>query len=112
MVLFVLSACGAPALGLEEVEKIPNQVNENIDHDASLQLHNDDEHRYYVIFQSGFEVNAMVEKQNDTVIVKFDESNERGEEEKRHVYLLTTDQETEAIEVFVNGESTAFDVVS
>lgn len=111
-VLFGLAACGAPEVGIEQVKKIPNDVNEQIDFNAEIQLHNDGEHRYYVIFQSDFVVTATVEKQNDTVIVKFDESNEGEDEEQRQVYLLTTDEDVEVIEVFVNGEATAFDLVS
>lgn len=110
LLLSILSACTSPEMSLKKVDKVPDSVQERIDPTLRLQAINKSENEYYIVFQTVGDVKADYDKNGDTLIVKFDVPDSQGKEEKQNVFLLTTDQDIEIIEVLINGEATPFDL--
>ena len=110
-VISILSACNSSQLSFTEVENVPDNVQDKIDSSLQLQLISDGKKGSYIILQSDGDVKAVLDSKGDTVTLKFDVSNSQVDNKIQNVYFLTTDKDTEVIEVLVNGESTPFDNV-
>ena len=109
--VLILSACNSSKLSFSEIENVPIKVQDAIDSNLRLQSIND-EKGYYIIFHSSGEVEANLDTQGDTVIIKFDVSNSKGDAVKQNIYYLTTDSNHDTINVHLNGKSVPFDGVS
>lgn len=112
LLIWILSACNSPTFSFSQVENVPNNVQDKIDSNLTLQLINDGEKGSYVIFQSIGDVETDLETQGDKVTIKLNIINPQNEVVKQNTYYLTTDPEHDVIEVLVNGESIPFDNVT
>ena len=110
--VFILAACNSSTLSISEIQNVPNNVQDKVNSDETLQLINDGENTAYIIFHSKGMVTTDLETKDDTLIVKLDSSNKDPNELKQFVYKLTWDKEHNTIEVLVNGQSTPFDSVT
>lgn len=108
----ILAACNSSELSISKIQNVPNNVQEIINPDYTLQLINDGENMSYIVFYSKGTVTTDLETKDDTLIVKLDSINEDSNELKQFVYKLTLDPEHDTINVLVNGQSTPFDVVT
>lgn len=108
----ILVACNSSELSISEIQNVPNKVQDKINSDHTLQLINDDENTYYIIFHSKGMVTTKLETKDDILIVKLDSTNKDNNELKQFVYKLTRDAEHKTIEVLVNGQSIPFDNVT
>lgn len=112
LLISVLSACNSSTLSFSEIENVPNNVQDKVDSNLTLQLINDGEKRYYIVFHSSGDVETDLETQGDTVTIKFNVTNLQDDVVKQNTYYLTTDPEHDVIDVLVNGESKPFDNVT
>ncbi|MFL2101223.1 hypothetical protein [Desemzia sp. FAM 24101] len=111
-VLILLAACSSPAVGISEMKKIPNEVQEIANPDHRLQLISFDEDAYYVVFHSVGTVTADTETNEDTLNILLEVADQQDEELKQHVYKLILAPEHEVIDVQINGLSVYFDEVT
>jgi chaperonin cofactor prefoldin len=110
-VAFILSACKSSTLSINEIEAVPNKLQNKLDSKYTLQLL-DGEDISYIVFQSKGTVTAALETQGDTLVVKLDEPNQQGNELEQHIYKLTSDNKHEKIDIHINGHSTPIDNVT
>lgn len=110
MTIAILTACNTSTLSISEIEIVPKDVQNKIDSNTTLQMINENEETYYIIFHSNGDASVDLESEGEVLNIKFEE-NGNGEK-KQNVYKLTTDPEHEQIKVFINGEETHFDVIS
>lgn len=108
----ILTACNSSEISISEIQNIPNNVQDKINSNYTLQLINDGENMAYTIFHSKGTVTTDLETKDDTLIVKLDSTNKDNDELKQYVYKLTLDPEHNTIEVLVNGQSTPFDNIT
>lgn len=109
--LLFMASCDSQEYGIEEVDAVNNDIQSMIDSDLTLQLINIDEDSYYVVFHSFLEVEAEVETQGETLLIKLTELPDESELTEQHIFQLTTGPEHEALEIFINDELTYFDLV-
>ncbi|WP_153722891.1 hypothetical protein [Sporosarcina cascadiensis] len=112
LIVLALSACSSPELGLKEVSKVPDRVQEKIVSDLQLQLIIDKEHVNYLIFHSAGEVEASVEAIENVATIKLDVTNGEAGDVTRNIYLFTTGDNTDTINILINGEPAVIDVIS
>lgn len=110
--VLILVGCNSSELSISEIQNVPNNVQDKVNSDYTLQLINDGENTAYIIFYSKGIVTTNLETKDDTLIVKYDSTNKDNNELKQFVYKLTWDNEHNTIEVLVNGQSTPFDNVT
>ena len=111
--VLILASCNSSELSISEIQNVPNVVQDKVNSDYPLQLINDDENMAYIIFHTKGTVTAELETQNNTLIVKLDNTDKDHNELKQFVYKLTWDTtEHDTIDVLVNGQSTPFDNVT
>ncbi|KIL48381.1 hypothetical protein [Jeotgalibacillus campisalis] len=112
----VLTACQetseTSSLSFSEIEVVPEEVQEAMNGEETVQLITQEEYTYYLVFRSVKDVTANVETQDDTLIIKLDEENSQGKLLKANVYRLTVDPENEIIDIQVNGESVPIDSIA
>lgn len=111
-VVLFLTGCDLSQEGFSEIENLPNNVQEIVDPEMRLQAITDDGKGYYIVFHSSGEVETEVEIQEDTMLIKLNESNLQDDNTKQHTYYLSTAPEFEVMEVYVNGFSTHFDSIT
>lgn len=111
-VLLLLSACNSSKLSFSEIENVPAEVENLIDESLTLQLINEEEKGSYIVFQSNGDIKADLETNDKVVKIKFNENNPQDEQKKQNVYYLTTDSAHDTINVTINGEEKAFDLVA
>lgn len=111
-VLILSAACSSPAVGISEMKKIPNEVQEITNPDHRLQLISFEEDAYYVVFHSAGTVTADTETNEDTLNILLEVADQQDEELKQHVYKLILAPEHEIIDVQINGLSVYFDEVT
>ena len=109
--LFALTACQSEKLNLTEVNDVPKAVQEHINPDVKLQAIHDDEGTY-IVFNSGGNVKAKLDTEEDVAIVKFDVKSSKDSPVKQYIYYLTTGENHGAIDIHVDGKSTSFDEVT
>lgn len=112
LVISILSACNSSPLSLSEIKNVPDNVQDKVDSNLKLQSITDGGKGYYIVFHSSRDVEADLETQGDTVIIKFNETNSDKDVIKQNTFYLTTDPELDVIDVQVNGVSTPFDNVT
>lgn len=112
LLILILSACNPSTLSFSEIENVPNKVQEKVDSNLQLQLINDGEKGYYIIFYSSGDVETDLETQGDTVTIKLNVTNLQDDAVKQNTFYLTTDPKHDVIHVLVNGESVPFDNVT
>lgn len=116
LVLSILTACSSSkdssTLSFSKVEMVPDNVQDNIEPEYTLQLMDEGEKRSYIVFQSRGAVETDVESKDDTVTIKFSTSDSPKDEVKQNVYYLTRDQGQDVIHVLVDGEPVVFDNVT
>lgn len=112
LVISILSACNSSTLSFSKIENVPNNVQDKVDSNLKLQLINDGEKGYYIVFHSSGDVETDLETQGETVTIKFNVTNLQDEVVKQNTFYLTTDPEHDVINVLVNGESMPFDKVT
>ena len=112
LVISILSACNSSILSFSKIENVPNNVQDKVDSNLKLQLINDGEKGYYIVFHSSGDVKTDLETQGETVTIKFNVTNLQDEVVKQNTFYLTTDPEHDVINVLVNGESMPFDKVT
>ena len=111
--VLILASCNSSELSISEIQNVPNVVQDKVNSDYPLQLITDGENMAYIIFHTKGTVTAELETQNNTLIVKLDNTDKDHNELKQFVYKLTWDTtEHDTIEVLVNGQSTPFDNVT
>jgi len=109
LLIVVLSACNSTTLSFSKIETVPHHVQENVDSDSKLQSINVDGKGYYIVFHSSGEVEGEVETQEETVTIKFNETNVQDADVKQYTYYLTTGPEHDFIDVLLNGKPIPFD---
>lgn len=112
LVISILSACNSSTLSFSKIENVPNNVQDKVNSNLKLQLINDGEKGYYIVFHSSGDVETDLETQGETVTIKFNVTNLQDEVVKQNTFYLTTDPEHDVINVLVNGESMPFDKVT
>jgi hypothetical protein len=112
MITAILVACNTSTLSMSEIDIVPDDVQNKIVSNYSLQLIFDGEDIAYIIYQSNGTVVSDLEVQGETLKVKLDETNKQDDVIEQHVYKLTLDPEHEVIDVLINGKSKPFDNVS
>lgn len=112
MTTAILVACNTSTLSMSELEIIPNNVNDKIDSNYTLQLIYDGEDIAYIVYHSKGTVATDLKTQGDTLKVRLDETNKQDDVIEQHVYKLTLDPEHGVIDVLINGKSKPFDNVS
>lgn len=112
LVISILSACNSSILSFSKIENVPNNVQDKVDSNLKLQLINDGEKGYYIVFHSSGDVETDLETQGETVTIKFNVTNLQDEVVKQNTFYLTKDPEHDVIDVLVNGESMPFDKVT
>lgn len=114
--LSILTACNSSkdlsTLSFSKVKNVPDEVQNKIEPEYTLQLMDEGEKGSYIVFQSSGEVEAYVESKGDTVTIMFSTSNAQKNEVKQNVYYLTRDQGQDVIHVLVDGEPAVFDSVT
>jgi chaperonin cofactor prefoldin len=108
----LLVACNTSTLSISEIDNVPNEVQDKIVANYTLQLILDGEDNAYIVFQSNGTVATNLETEGDTLKVKLDETNKQADVIEQHIYKLTLDPEHEVIDVLINGKTTPFDNVS
>ena len=106
-----LTACQSSTLSISEVKEVPNNVQEMINPNHTLQLVNEDEDAYFIVFQSKGTYTIDLETEDNKVLVKLDEVNQQDDILKQHVYKLTLAPEHDTIGVYINGNHIPFDNV-
>lgn len=86
-------------------------MQDEIDPNLRLQSINE-KNGSHIIFHSSGEVEADLDTQGNTVIIKFNVRNSKDDAVKQNVYYFTTDSNHEVIDVQVDGRSIPFDVVT
>ncbi|MCP3765019.1 peptidylprolyl isomerase [Domibacillus sp. A3M-37] len=111
LTLSILAACNGSTLSFSEIANVPDDVQDKIESNYTLQLIGGGEDIYtsYIVYRTAGKVTTDLEVQGDTVKVKLDETNLQDDVSKPHVYKLTVDPEHEVIEVLINGQLTPFD---
>lgn len=112
LLLLALAACNTSTLSFRYIESVPDEVEELIDLDMTVQLINEADKGSYIVFQSSDEVKADLDPQDNILNIKFNVTESEDDVVKPYVYYLTTDPEHDTIDVFVNGELTSFDEVT
>lgn len=112
LVISILTACNSSTLSFSEIENVPNNVQNKVDSNFKLQSINDGGKSSYIIFHTGGDVEANLETQGDTVLIKFNVTNLQNSAVEQNTFYLTTDPEHDVIDVQVNGESIPFDNVT
>ena len=112
LVISILTACNSSTLSFSEIENVPNNVQGKVDSNFKLQSINDGGKGSYIIFHTSGDVEANLETQGDTVIIKFNVTNLQNSAVEQNTFYLTTDPEHDVIDVQVNGESIPFDNVT
>ena len=112
LVISILSACNSSILSFSKIENVPNNVQDKVNSNLKLQLINDGEKGYYIVFHSSGDVKTDLETQGETVTIKFNVTNLQDEVVKQNTFYLTKDPEHNVIDVLVNGESMPFDKVT
>ena len=109
----MLASCNPLELSISEIQNVPNDVQDKVNSDYTLQLITDGENMAYIIFYTKRTVTADLETKDDTLIVKLENTDKGKNELQQFVYKLTWDTtEHDTIEVLVNGQSTPFDNVT
>lgn len=109
LVILILSACNSSKLSFSEIEKVPNNVQNEVDSNLRLQSITDGVKGKYIVFHSSGDVEAHLETQGDNVTIKFNVTKLQDNAVKQNTYYLTTGPDTKVIDVLVNGESIPFD---
>ena len=118
LAVLMLSSCQTSVLRISTVGDVPSEVQEVIGSDAdsayTLQLINNGEHQYYIVYRAKGTVTARIEAKGDKAIINFDqkEENQNNNKMKHHVYQLTIKPERDTIAVYINGEEASFDRVT
>lgn len=112
LVILILSACSSSKVSFSEIENVPDNVQEKVDSSLKLQSITDGGKGYYIVFHSSGDVESDLETKEDTVIIKFNETNLEEEIVKQYTFYLTTGSEHDVIDVHLNGESIPFDNVT
>lgn len=109
---FLLVACNTSKLSISEIDVVPNDLQDIIDSNYSLQLINNGEDIVYIVYQSKGMITTDLEIEGNTLKVKLDETVNQDGVIEQLVYKLTLDPEHEVIDVLINGKSTPFDNVT
>ena len=112
LLISILAACNSSTLSFKEIEKIPKNVQQAVDPNLKLQSITDGGKGYYIVFYSRGDVETDLETKGDTLIIKFNVTNQINDVEKQNIFYLTTDTKHHAIDVQVNGESIPFDNIT
>ena len=110
---FLLMGCSSDdsTLSFSKIETIPESLTSLIDTSETLQLIYEGDNIAYLVYQTEGEVTTGVEDQEEVLHIRLDASNEEIGETQEHVYKMTLDDHHEVIEVYINGEFTAFDSI-
>ena len=115
----LLSACNLfdSSPSIDKLEKAPKDIQEVVelvDPTASLSLQaiTKNGNITYIIYQSTESVTASLEKQGDKLNVRLMTKPKDGNVFEQHIFKLKGNEETEMIDVLINGKSTPFDMYS
>ena len=109
LIISILTSCNTSELSFSEIENVPNDVQEKVDPNLTLQSINDKGKGYYIVYNNSGEVEAKLETEGDTLIINFDVTNVEGDNVKQNTFYLTTAPEQKVLDVHVNGTSIPFD---
>lgn len=114
LVFTLLSACNLvdSSPSIEKLKKTPENVQELLDPTVPLQSVNKNGKMTYLIYESEDEVTASLEKQGDKLNIKLKAVPKDGDNIEQHVFKLKIDDETEMIDVLINGKSTPMGVIT
>lgn len=106
----ILAACNSSKLSFTEIQSVPNEIQDSISSDYTLQRISDGEKNTYIIFQATGTVSADLEVRENILNIKFSSENQQNNELKPYVYKLNHgDAGYDTINVLVNGKETPFD---
>ncbi|MFC4711758.1 hypothetical protein [Planococcus dechangensis] len=114
LIFTLLSACNLieSTPSIEKLNKAPENVQELLDPAVPLQSINKNGEMTYLIYESKDEVTASLEKQGDKLNIKLKAVPKDGDNIEQHVFKLKIDEETEMIDVLINGKSTPMGVIT
>ena len=116
LVISILTACSSSkdssTLSFSKVKNVPDDVQDKIEPEYTLQMMDEGEKGSYIVFQSSGEVETDVEPKDDAVTIKFSTSDSQENAVEQHVYYLTRDKWQDVIHVLVDGEPAVFDSVT
>lgn len=110
--LLVLAACGSQEASIEELDKVPRQVEENLDRNEWLQaIQTSDTKSYYLVFRSDRAVDAAIEVKNSKANVKLNETGNAGSSNGWHVFKVKRSGREDTVEYLINGQSVPISIV-
>ncbi|MDN7242265.1 hypothetical protein QWY14_10670 [Planococcus sp. N028] len=109
-----LSACtlNDSTPNISEEKKVPEDINALILLSSELQLIYKDKKNAYLIYQSDGLVEPRLKSKGDQLIILLKDTPKENNNGKRYIYKLTFDNNTENLEIVINGKSVPFDIVS
>ncbi|WP_040225556.1 hypothetical protein [Bhargavaea cecembensis] len=110
--LLVLAACGSQEASIEELDKVPRKVEENLDRNEWLQaIQTSDTKSYYLVFRSDRAVDAAIEVKNSKANVKLNETGNAGSSNGWHVFKVKRNGREDTVEYLINGQSVPISIV-
>ena len=108
-----LVACSKPTPGLEEVTKVPKDIQEQVNPEYRLQSIWSEDGGSYIIFQSTGDVEADIQIDGKSVRIQFEETNTKDASFgiQQYTYYLYLEGEDNFLEVYVNDESMPFNTI-
>lgn len=114
LVSLLLAACNSDVsiLSFSKIETVPEDLSAVIDSSETLQLIEESDNTVYLVYLAKGEIVTGVEEQEGGLKINLDTTSKENDEKQEHVYKMTLDDYHEVINVYINGEYTAFDSIS
>lgn len=114
LVSLLLAACNSDVsiLSFSKIETVPEDLSAVIDSSETLQLIEESDNTVYLVYLAKGEIMTGVEEQEGGLKINLDTTSKENDEKQEHVYKMTLDDYHEVINVYINGEYTAFDSIS
>ncbi|SIT88451.1 hypothetical protein [Edaphobacillus lindanitolerans] len=106
-----LAGCGSSGPAVEELDRVPREVEEAIETEHSLQMI-DNGTASYLVFRTYLSVKPEFETRGSTLIIDLKEAPPKSDQIKTHVYKVETDWKLDTIETRINGEPAPFAVIT
>lgn len=111
MMIF-LASCHSSTLSFSKIDHPPNDIQDKIDLNLTLQALTNEKGTTYIVFHSNRDVEANLEVEGNKLKIIFKEKSRQHGPSIPHIYKLTKDHNYDEIEVIINGQSTPFDAIT
>lgn len=95
--------------GIDEIEKIPREIQKEIQPQYTLQKIQKAEGHYYIVFYSYNDVKANYVIGDEIFEIHLDENRLTYEDQQLYIYEIIVDNGPKKIEVYLEGEAVEFD---